>query len=454
MAKSGLLRTGAMTPQQKVQRALVDLVDMPGLEYWGYLLAAVEVIEDPTAETAWTNGVQLGWSPDYVDTLTLSKTRTLFAHEVDHNADGHPWRRDGRDFELWNDACDYNTNPKLIDAGFEAIEGWLFDPQYVGKPPEWIYARLQEKKEQEKKAGKPDQQQGGAAAGSDKSSPDNQSDQSGNSPGKQNGKKSKDKNSPRGSSDAVDGRSSGPPEEREGSGQGQRKPSPTGEVRDAPPEAAEQGVTQTSWQQISLEAIAAAKNMGHDPAHSQWLLDQIRNPKEDWRAVMAKWFDEIDDNDYSWEFPDVDFIQMGLYLPDFKNERMGPVVAGWDTSGSVLSEQNVFGDELADIINRVKPERVYAMYTDAKVHKVEEFDPADEVVKFNPVGGGGTSFVPVFEEVEKRGIRPALLIYFTDLLGRFPEVAPSYPVLWVSTNPNGKAPFGEVTYLLDGGHRR
>jgi predicted metal-dependent peptidase len=93
------------------------------------------------------------------------------------------------------------------------------------------------------------------------------------------------------------------------------------------------------------------------------------------------------------------------------------------------------------------------MYTDAKVHKVEEFDPEEAEVQFHPVGGGGTSFIPVFEEIEKRDIKPALLIYFTDLLGRFPEVAPNYPVLWVSTNENAVAPFGETTYLLDGGHK-
>jgi predicted metal-dependent peptidase len=72
-----------------------------------------------------------------------------------------------------------------------------------------------------------------------------------------------------------------------------------------------------------------------------------------------------------------------------------------------------------------------------------------------PEGGGGTSFVPFFDWLNKHqptntpphGER--LTIYLTDGYGDFPE-QPDYPVLWVVTDDGRDAdefPFGKVTRL-------
>ncbi|MFA7097204.1 MAG: VWA-like domain-containing protein, partial [Gammaproteobacteria bacterium] len=61
-------------------------------------------------------------------------------------------------------------------------------------------------------------------------------------------------------------------------------------------------------------------------------------------------------------------------------------------------------------------------------------------------GGGGTSFRPVFEWLEREGRRPDLLVYFTDAQGEFPPQEPDYPVLWLV---KGKAavPWGQRIQL-------
>ena len=65
---------------------------------------------------------------------------------------------------------------------------------------------------------------------------------------------------------------------------------------------------------------------------------------------------------------------------------------------------------------------------------------ADEIenIVFARKGGGGTSFVPVFDWVEDRIAEgedvPQCLIYLTDGYGDAPEVEPDYPVLWVCTS--------------------
>jgi predicted metal-dependent peptidase len=46
-------------------------------------------------------------------------------------------------------------------------------------------------------------------------------------------------------------------------------------------------------------------------------------------------------------------------------------------------------------------------------------------------GGGGTSFIPVFDWIASRDRAPDLLVYFTDADGAFPAHEPAYPVLWL-----------------------
>ena len=72
---------------------------------------------------------------------------------------------------------------------------------------------------------------------------------------------------------------------------------------------------------------------------------------------------------------------------------------------------------------------------DAAVGAVETFDdasPFDPNRKWKTTGGGGTDFRPVFRYVDEHpGLDPALLIYFTDGCGAYPDRAPSYPVMWL-----------------------
>ena len=52
-------------------------------------------------------------------------------------------------------------------------------------------------------------------------------------------------------------------------------------------------------------------------------------------------------------------------------------------------------------------------------------------------GGGGTAFTPVFDWIEREGLHPDALVYFTDGDGEFPALPPHYAVLWLI---KGKAP--------------
>ena len=50
--------------------------------------------------------------------------------------------------------------------------------------------------------------------------------------------------------------------------------------------------------------------------------------------------------------------------------------------------------------------------------------------KFRLKGGGGTSFVPVFDLLEEDFEKPAVVLYLTDGYGDAPKKEPNYPVIW------------------------
>ena len=90
---------------------------------------------------------------------------------------------------------------------------------------------------------------------------------------------------------------------------------------------------------------------------------------------------------------------------------------------------------------------LYVYVCDADIHQFYH----NPVFPIEVKGGGGTSFVPVFRGVEERKLNPAILVYFTDGWGTFPDRAPSYPVLWVVVEgPDTigvEFPFGRVIMI-------
>ena len=122
------------------------ILDQP---FFGVLALQLTLVSDTTCETAWTNGRTLGFNPAFVDTLTAEQLTALIAHEVLHCACGHPWRRDGRDPDRWNQACDYAINSVVRDAGFILPDGALMDAAYDGRHAEYIFDRLPQPKPQQ-----------------------------------------------------------------------------------------------------------------------------------------------------------------------------------------------------------------------------------------------------------------------------------------------------------------
>ena len=411
------------------------ILDQP---FFGVLALQLKIVLDATCNTAWTDGRSLGFNPAFVATLTQEQLIGLICHEVLHCACGHPWRRDGREFQQWNQACDYAINPIVADAGMKLPADVLLDARYSGKHAEWIFDRIGEGKGEDEP---------GEGKGEGEGEPGEDTSQDGSGEPQDNDQDGNGKGEGKGEGDA-EGDSNG---DAEGDGTGSDQPSnaqgkgnPQGEVRDAPADVpGEDGLTEGDWKEIEVQARKLAK--GSLSQGAQRGLEAQATPIVDWRAALRRFMQAVSASDYSWTRPNTRYLAHGLYLPALRAEAMGSIVVAIDTSGSiddVLLKQ--FAEELQTIVEELKPERVHVVYCDSLVRGTAEFEPGDAIV-LDPKGGGGTDFVPAFQWVESEGIQPVALVYFTDLDGDFPANEPAYPVLWAATRYRDQpVPFGDI----------
>ncbi len=371
--------------------------------FWGMLSSRLRVVEDPSCDTAWTDGVSLGYNPDFILSLTHRQVIALMAHETDHCARGHPWRRGTRDHKKFNVAADLAINGDLRRCGFALPKGALFPEQYdlvEGKSCEWYYDRVPSEKS--KNGGGHGKQAGGNEDGSSAGGGGQQGGQPGNA-------------------------------------------DPLGEVRDAPAVADEAAPTEEGWRQAVVQAAACAAGHGKLPAGLKRLVEQAQRSRIDWVATTIRFAQEIARNDYTWSRPNPRYVASGVYLPALRNQEVGIMAVAVDTSGSV---DGVLLDQFAGVVQAiaedVKPREIRVLMADAAV--ASEYTIArGEPVVFTPAGGGGTDFRPVFNRIAEWDEPPVCVLYLTDLAGTFPEQDPGLPVMWVTGRETElRAPFGEV----------
>jgi len=389
--------TAAATRIQKARTTL--LLDHP---FFGTLLFRLKGRETSSVKTMATDGVSLFYNPEFVATLSAAELTGVLAHEVLHPGLQHHVRRGNRSLMRWNMACDYAINPLVIDAGLTLPKDVLLDNRFRGMSAERIYNLIGE-------------EEGGGQQ---------EDDQPGTSENNPNG----------GGGDKDDPNA---PETPGGFGQVLDAPEPS----DADGKNADEQAR--DWQIAVEQAETISKLAGKVPAGLERSLDGAEEARVDWRELLRCAWSETTPSDYSWMRPNRRHIWQGLYLPGVLREGVGEVVIFVDCSGSINARQlALFEAEIRSILEGQRPERVYVVYFDAHVHKVDVYE-AGQQIRLVPVGGGGTDFRPCFQWVEENHVQPQVLVFLTDLYGTLPDQPPPHPVLWASTGSQ-HAPFGQV----------
>lgn len=358
-----------------------------GAPFYASMALRLPFVEDPTCETAWTDGKRIGYNPRFIESLTLDGVVGTICHEVMHITNLHHLRRNNRKPKKWNMACDYAINPIIKNCGYSLPEGALLDPAFNDTYAEKIYNML------------PEPQDG---------------DNNGNDPG-------------------------GCGEVRDMPGQN-GAPSPA-EIKQAEAEA----------KVMIAQAKNIAKAQGKLPGDLERMIDEILAPQVNWKEVLAAFLTESAKNDYTWTKPNRRYVHSGIYLPALESTTLGEIILLVDTSGSISQKEiNLLISEIKGILSAFPNIELTLIWVDAKVQGVETIT-ANDLEHVKPKGGGGTDFKPGFEYIEQEGLNPIATLYFTDgYCNSFPE-PPDFPHLWILTDKLEKwdPPFGE-TIILEG----
>ena len=408
-----------MDTKRRVIRARVQL--MLHRPFWGHLAYHLELVESPTLTrgTMGNDGLKLYYDPKTVDSWSDQELLAVIAHEVAHVAFGSLWRRGHRDPLLWNISSDYAINILLEQEKFTLPEVCLLDHQFDNMASETIYAKLIQQMQKNARCGNCN---GGQSGGIPMHGPCPNCGGSGTL------------DDPKIWEQATSGNQPG----QNQNGQNQDAP-------DQPQSPAANGPQ--IWRQRVTEAAVAAKLQGKLPGHLASLVDNLLNPKLNWKELLREYIQAGVKNDYRMLPPSKKYLWYPIYLPALAGEYLEIAVA-IDTSGSISDKMLAqFASEVTSIAQQFESWKIHLFQCDAHVNGYYELSSDDDadwpkaLKEFK--GRGGTSFVPVFNDMELRGLgnNVAILIYLTDLCGTFPTRAPEYPVLWVSTD-DAKIPFG------------
>ena len=388
--------------QNKLAAARTRLIlDKPFL---GALVLRLPLVAaDPKwCKTAATNAKKFFYNQEYIDALDIQETQFVLAKQALHCALSHFARRQHRIKHRWELSCDYAVNPLLINDGLKPPAGTLVEESFEGMTAEEIYHYIDEfnndDAEQEKQ--------------SEESDDDDTYD-----PMQNEGEKNQNQQAQDNSEIIPDGKT------------------PQMQVlAEQPAELSPQEQEELSiqWQQRLAGAAQQAMQAGKLGGSMARMVDFMLQPKLPWRMLLARYMTASARDDYSYSRPSSRRGDPAIF-PSLRSAQIN-VAIGVDISGSVDDkEMNEFISEVDAIKGNVRA-RIILLPCDAALAEGAPwiFEPWEDVVLPTSFkGGGGTNFCPVFEWLDQQDQHPDLLIYFTDCQGTFPEIMPSYPVIWL-----------------------
>jgi len=123
-------------------------------------------------------------------------------------------------------------------------------------------------------------------------------------------------------------------------------------------------------QAIRQGQIAAQKMHGKGGGNTMRELAELLEAKVDWRELLREFVSAIcaGRDQSSWRRPNRRFLSTDTYMPSLVSERVGHLVIGVDTSGSIDdSDLARFLSEVKEIAERVTPDKVDLLYWDGAV---------------------------------------------------------------------------------------
>ena len=209
-------------------------------------------------------------------------------------------------------------------------------------------------------------------------------------------------------------------------------------------------------QAIRQGIIANNKVVGAGCGGLDRLLEDIVAPEVDWREALREYVKATCSakDTSSWRRVNRRFLSGDVYMPSLIGERVGHLVIGIDTSGSIQGKELAeFLSEVKGISEEVNPEKVDLLYWDSEVAGHEEYDLASMpniVSSTRPKGGGGTDPTCMIKYMAENNIKPEAIIILTDgYIGNW-GTEWNAPVLWtIVRNKGTDAPIGKTIHIKE-----
>ena len=461
---------------RRITRARSSLImDHP---FYGSLAMRLDVMESAAFPTMATDGFRLWYNKGWLDTIDEDVLMFVVIHEILHCVLGHHIRRGGRDHKRWNIACDYVVNLILLHAGYKVPDWVYLDERFDGLNAEQVYRVLED---EEAKAKPPEPQQGPEpqTSSSDDAGDEQEEQQQDEANG---GDDPADGDDGDGGQPGDDGEADGDPMQ-DGLGEGDAatpdagnggtasggSPSAVGEdvpvshgdfggcgeILDAAPSHDEAALAEAAaeWEVATRQAVNVAKRQeeGKLPGFLKEIVDQLNDPRTDWREVVRRFVDPSSTKDFSWSMPSRRHLPFKHYTPGMVTDGVSHVAMMIDTSGSIDTELlKVFGGEVQAALDDGAIDKITLVFCDTRVNRTAEYSKGD-IVDFTCQGRGGTEFFPAIKWVEENAQDVVCAIYFTDLDCSDYGEEPPFPMLWAAygspwflKDAMKRVPFGEI----------
>ena len=404
-----------LTAEQRIERCHVQMMKHKNFCLFSglFMIGKVSVLDKDLPFTAQTNGLDVMYGRGFVDSLNDKQLSFLILHENMHKAYRHlvVWEKlYKQNATLANMACDYVINLQIhdYDQNQEVTEfpttpdgknlGCL-DEKYRGMDAHQVFLELVKK--HGKDAGKPKVYVIGKgneqAEGNDK----------GEGEGLPDGLDEHDWEGAQAMSD-------------------QEKEAQAKEVESA----------------LRQGSILVGKMGGNVDRN----ISEMLVPKINWKDALREFVKSVTQgkDQTTWRRLHKRYIASDIIMPSSYDEKVGGIVIGIDTSGSIGTEElTQFLSEVKSICDEVSPEKIDVLYWDTHVASRETYQGSELsnlVESTKPAGGGGTEPACVPKYMHKHGIKGECLLMLTD--GYIPNQEPSnwqinMPVLWcVKGNQN------------------
>ena len=411
-----MLDTNTQVAKDKEERRLskvkIAIMRNPKFALWSGLMTVGKTRIDDHVPTACTNGRDELYGREFVQSLDDKELAFVVLHETLHKAFRHlfTWRKlFDEDKQLANMACDYVINLMLVDMDKErsllampmkagkAIG--LVDEKYRGMNAKQVFDLL-----------KQDKQNGEGVFGED----------------------------------GLEDGDSGGFDEHDWQG--------AKELSDEQKKAIEKEVDQALRQGL----INHNKMVGKGAGGLGREIGDLLEPKIDWREMLREFVKATCSakDASSWRRVNRRYLSTDTYMPSLIGERVGHLVIGIDTSGSIGGQElNDFLTEVKGIASEVHPEKVDLMYWDTEVAGHEEYGyhEVDNIVSSTkPRGGGGTDPTCMITYMKEKNIKPEAIIMLTDgCIGDWGNEW-NAPILWTICGQWGKntyAPNGKTIHI-------